>query len=165
MVLLDKTFNCAIFYYTHHSFESPLIVTRIFAAPQGCRSPKWSWNACRRSRWQAAPGPASAGVSVDPRCHPPSLHPFPPGAQEMEGGVAGEVGGLDQDLWPDLWRTLRTAVMVQLLCRQLVSTSFGDASALLAVPETTSSLSPHQTPSWELSWRARFWEQPLVFGG
>lgn len=68
-----------------------------------------------------------------------------PGVQEVEGVVPSEVGGLYPELWPDLWRTLRTAVMVQLLHRQLVTTSFGDASALLAVPERTSSLSPHQT--------------------
>lgn len=84
-------------------------------------------------------------MSVDLHFPPPlPWHPFPPGVQEMEGVVPGEVGGLYPELWPDLWRTLRTAVMVQLLHRQLVTTSFGDASALLAVPERTSSLSPRQ---------------------
>lgn len=95
---------------------------------------------------------------------PPPLHPFPPGVQEVEGVVQGEVGGLYPELWPDLWRTLRAAVMVQLLHRQLVTTSFGDAPALLAVPERTSSLSPHQRLLfWELSCRAWFREQPLIF--
>lgn len=86
-------------------------------------------------------GPAATPPTPAPRT---SRRPLLPGVQEMEGVVPSEVGGLYPELWPDLWRTLRTAVMVQLLCRQLVSTSFGDASALLAVPETTSSLSPRQ---------------------
>lgn len=106
--------------------------------------PRWGWNACRRSRCQAVPGCAFTGTYVDLSWPPLLCTSSPPGVQEVEGVILGEVGGLYPELWPDLWRTLRTAVMVQLLHRQLVTTSFGDVSALLAVPEKTSSLSPHQ---------------------
>lgn len=70
---------------------------------------KWSWNACRSSGCQAAPGCAFIRMPVDLHC-PPLLYPSPPGVQEVEGVVQGEVGGLYPELWPDLWRTLRTAV-------------------------------------------------------
>lgn len=162
MVLLDKTFNCNILLHSSLIWE-PAYRDTNFCCTSGVQVPQMKLKRLQKKQMAGCTWSCLCWGVCGPALPPPSPHPFPPGAQEMEGGVAGEVGGLCPELWPDLWRILRTAVMVQLLCRQLVPTSFGDASALLA--ETTSSLSPHQTPSWELSWRARSWEQPLVFGG
>lgn len=142
--LLDKTLNCAIFYYTHHSLEIPLLVAWNFAASRGAGHPDEAKMLAEEADIRLHLVMPLLGCLLTCIGPPFLCTPSPQGVQEVEGVAPGEVGGLYPELWPDLWRTLRTAVMVQLLHRQLVTTSFGDASASLAVPERTPSLSPHQ---------------------